>query len=342
MVLLTEPTRQGQLLWTQQSRHDLVGAGVAGAAGQSPRPRPGQDREIRGLEALRSSTPKKRTLRASWGAVFTLPHLIAPHRSPQFPKNRKLSGLKVKLAAAVTAGREALDGTLDSGNAPEEPQSLPLQADSGLEQTYGNLRDLVERRPHRIHNRIHRPWVKLRLQVFHLAPQILASGVKLSVFAICPLLPAGRFPDLDHGTGHTRKFCIVRKLQNPSQNRKIRFEMGTVITTIEVGDLQGRNSRRVEVEVDTGSTYTALPRELLQALGVQVRRTVTSRLADGSEKPVQVGYANVRLAGAELITPVIFAEEGEPSLLGVITLEDALLAVDPVNNELIPVAAKRY
>ena len=118
--------------------------------------------------------------------------------------------------------------------------------------------------------------------------------------------------------------------------------MGTVITTIEVGDLQGRNSRIVEVEVDTGSTYTALPRELLQALGVQVRRTVTSRLADGSEKPIQVGYARINLEGKELITPVIFAEEGEPSLLGVITLEDALLAVDPVNNELIPVAAKRY
>ena len=39
---------------------------------------------------------------------------------------------------------------------------------------------------------------------------------------------------------------------------------------------------------------------------------------------------------------MIFAEEGEPSLLGVITLEDALLAVDPVNGELIPVVAKRY
>ena len=125
--------------------------------------------------------------------------------------------------------------------------------------------------------------------------------------------------DFEAGEG----LLTQRKLQNSSQNRKIRFEMGIVITTIEVGDLQGRNSRRVEVEVDTGSTYTALPRDMLQALGVQVRRTVASRLADGSEKPVQVGYANVRLAGAELITPVIFAEEGEPSLLGVITLEDA-------------------
>ena len=81
---------------------------------------------------------------------------------------------------------------------------------------------------------------------------------------------------------------------------------------------------------------------MLEGLGVRAERTAASRLADGSEKPVQIGYATVRLEGAEVITPVVFAEEGEPSLLGVITLEDALLAVDPVNNELIPVVAKRY
>ena len=52
--------------------------------------------------------------------------------------------------------------------------------------------------------------------------------------------------------------------------------------------------------------------------------------------------AGARLEGKQFITTVIFAEEGEPNLLGVITLEDALLAVDPVNNELIPVVAKRY
>ena len=52
---------------------------------------------------------------------------------------------------------------------------------------------------------------------------------------------------------------------------------------------------------------------MLQALEVPVDRSVASRLADGSEKPVQVGYANIRLAGSELITPVIFAEEGDPT-----------------------------
>ena len=118
--------------------------------------------------------------------------------------------------------------------------------------------------------------------------------------------------------------------------------MGTVTATIEVGDPQGRNFQEVELEVDTGSTYTALPRDMLQALGVQVSRSVQSRLADGSLQTVEIGETKIRLEGSEFTTTVIFAAEGEPSLLGVITLENALLAVDPVNNRLIPVVAKRY
>ena len=118
--------------------------------------------------------------------------------------------------------------------------------------------------------------------------------------------------------------------------------MGTVLATIEVGDPQGRNFQEIELEVDTGSTYTVLPREMLEALGVPVNRTAQSRLADGTLQTVELGQTAIRLAGNQFVTTVIFAEEEEPSLLGVITLEDALLAVDPVNNELVPVVAKRY
>ena len=60
--------------------------------------------------------------------------------------------------------------------------------------------------------------------------------------------------------------------------------MGTVTTTIEVGDPQGRNFQEIELEVDTGSTYTALPREMLQALGVPINRSEQARLADGSQQ----------------------------------------------------------
>ena len=118
--------------------------------------------------------------------------------------------------------------------------------------------------------------------------------------------------------------------------------MGSVITTIEVGDPQGQKFQSVDVEADTGSTYTALPREMLVALGVPVQTSVQSRLADGSIQVVDIGQATTRLGGREFSTTVIFAEEGEPNLLGVIALEEALLAVDPVNGELVPVVAKRY
>ena len=78
--------------------------------------------------------------------------------------------------------------------------------------------------------------------------------------------------------------------------------MGTVTTTIEVGDPQGRNFQKVELEVDTGSTYTALPREMLQALGVTVNRTVQSRLADGSRQTVDGrNRADQNQAGREAV-----------------------------------------
>ena len=117
--------------------------------------------------------------------------------------------------------------------------------------------------------------------------------------------------------------------------------MGTVKVTIGVGDPQGRRFEDLEVTVDTGSTFTAVPRELLQRLGVPVERSAQSKLADGSVAPEDVGRTIIRLEGKEFPTPVIFGEEAEPSLLGVIALEDALLAVDHVARRLIPVNLPR-
>ena len=112
--------------------------------------------------------------------------------------------------------------------------------------------------------------------------------------------------------------------------------MGTVVVTIGIGDPQGQNFEEVEAIVDTGSTFTAISRTTLQRLGVPVQRSVQSELADGSNVPVDIGRTMVRLEGQEFPTPVIFAEAGEPILLGVVTLEEALLAVDPVAGRLVP------
>ena len=112
--------------------------------------------------------------------------------------------------------------------------------------------------------------------------------------------------------------------------------MGTVKVTMAVGDPQGQMFEDLEVTVDTGSTFTAVPRELLSRLGVRVERSLPSETADGRVVPVDAGRTTIRLEGLEFPTPVIFAEEGEPSLLGVVTLEEAALAVDPLAGRLIP------
>ena len=117
--------------------------------------------------------------------------------------------------------------------------------------------------------------------------------------------------------------------------------MGKLTVTIGIGDQQGSQFENLEVTVDTGSTFTAVPRTLLERMGVPVRRTARSRLADGSTVPVDIGWTVVRLEDQVFATQVTFAEENEPSLLGVVTLEDALLAVDPVGQRLMPVEAER-
>ena len=57
---------------------------------------------------------------------------------------------------------------------------------------------------------------------------------------------------------------------------------------------------------------------------------------------MDVGETVIRLEGKQFHTPVIFAEEGEPALLGVVTLEVARLAVDPLAQELVPTIVYRY
>ena len=118
--------------------------------------------------------------------------------------------------------------------------------------------------------------------------------------------------------------------------------MGTVTVTIEIGDSSGRQFEELEVTVDTGSTFTAVPREMLHRLGVRVERSMPSVTADGRIVPVDVAHTTIKLEGLEFPTPVIFAEPGKPSLLGVVTLKEAGLAVDPVGGQLIPTNLLRY
>lgn len=110
--------------------------------------------------------------------------------------------------------------------------------------------------------------------------------------------------------------------------------MGTFSVRIEVGDRDRERFEPVEALVDTGSTYTVLPRGLLQELGVPVDRRARFVLADATEVERDIGRTWVRFDGREEFTLVVFGDE---ALLGAVTLEEFLLAPDPSSGQLVPV-----
>jgi len=118
--------------------------------------------------------------------------------------------------------------------------------------------------------------------------------------------------------------------------------MGILKITVQVGNPEATVFEDLEVTVDTGSSYTAVPGVMLERLGVAVDDSAPSILANGSEVPVDVGETTIRLERRQFHTPVIFAGEGEPALLGVVTLEQARLAVDPLGQKLVPTPLLRY
>ena len=112
--------------------------------------------------------------------------------------------------------------------------------------------------------------------------------------------------------------------------------MGSFRVRIEIGDPQGQRFEAVEALVDTGATYTWVPRQVLESLGHKPQREWDFVLADGRKALYGMAWALVRLNGETQPTPVIFGDEGTQPLLGVVTLEEFRLGVDAVNQRLVP------
>jgi clan AA aspartic protease len=113
--------------------------------------------------------------------------------------------------------------------------------------------------------------------------------------------------------------------------------MGHVLIEAELSCL---SSERVRVLVDTGATYTLLPEDLAQRLGVTaLPRTIVATLADGSAREFRVGTVFVRLLGREAAATVLITPGGTEALLGVEALEALGLAVDPTTHSLRPTRA---
>ena len=112
--------------------------------------------------------------------------------------------------------------------------------------------------------------------------------------------------------------------------------MGTFNWPLRITSMDGQQSREIEATVDTGAAYTTLPAPLLRELGVTPMGKRRFLLADGRRIELDYGEARASVDGENVTTLVVFGEDNAPALLGAYTLEGLALAVDPVEQRLVP------
>ena len=114
--------------------------------------------------------------------------------------------------------------------------------------------------------------------------------------------------------------------------------MGTFSVDVELGNLNGEEFLTVNALIDTGSTHTTVPASILEGLGVEAENRRSFRLADNRVVEYATGYVRIRYGGDEAVVQVVFGPEDIGSCIGATTLENLSLAVDPLEQTLVPVS----
>ena len=118
--------------------------------------------------------------------------------------------------------------------------------------------------------------------------------------------------------------------------------MGKFTWPIQISTVDGFHAKRIDAIVDTGAAYTTLPTPLLRDIGVEPVGQRRFLLAEGRRIFMEYGEARATIDGESVTTLVVFGEENAPPLLGAYTLEGLALAVDPVEQRLVPTSLILY
>lgn len=94
--------------------------------------------------------------------------------------------------------------------------------------------------------------------------------------------------------------------------------------------------KEIELIVDTGAIYTVISKQILYELGIKTIGKRKFRLANGDIIERNVGICKVQIEELFTHSIVVFGEEDDFQILGVTTLEELGLQVDPVSGELKP------
>ncbi|TMB99724.1 MAG: aspartyl protease [Chloroflexi bacterium] len=112
--------------------------------------------------------------------------------------------------------------------------------------------------------------------------------------------------------------------------------MGHVRVTIRIAH-PARREEPVEVPnalVDTGATWTTVPRQLADRLGLEVIEQLPAQTAAG-EVTVDHSFAVVEYDGRRSFADILISDAYPGVLVGVVTLEGLRLAVDPGTGRLV-------
>ena len=115
--------------------------------------------------------------------------------------------------------------------------------------------------------------------------------------------------------------------------------MGTFHHPITLIGATGAESETLIGLVDTGATFTSVPTPTLKRLGVIPQRRIRFKLANGETMEQDVGEVLAEIDGMTATIICVFNAEDAQPLIGAHTLEAFLLAVDPVEQKLVPTDA---
>jgi len=121
----------------------------------------------------------------------------------------------------------------------------------------------------------------------------------------------------------------------PYPQDDMRRPAGHIFTEVTLTGPTGER-QVLRLMVDTGATFSWLPEEVWRPLGIQATDTARLELVNRREVLRPMGEVRMELAGKAGTSPVVLGRKGEGGLLGVITLGNLRLEVDPVRGVIRP------
>jgi clan AA aspartic protease len=109
------------------------------------------------------------------------------------------------------------------------------------------------------------------------------------------------------------------------------------ITKVDL-EIKNPENQKLKVKtrflVDSGASFTVLPRELVKKLNLKPSFQQSFTLADGRVVKRKIGNALIKFRKREVASPVVLGKKEDTLLLGVLTLEAMGLILDPFQRRL--------